>query len=84
MKKPALKDQISELEQSVSSLVGQLYEKAATVTTLTAQIKNMEANWRPVPIAHEWQPRNPQCALCDEPRDAARHAAPRATMDTRL
>lgn len=38
------------------------------------EVKLMREHWRPVPITHEWQPRNPQCALCDEPRDSARHA----------
>lgn len=41
---------------------------------LLAEVKQMREHWRPVPITHEWQPRNPQCALCDEPRDSPRHA----------
>jgi len=38
-----------------------------------AELEVIRKNWRPVPMTHEWQPRNPQCALCDEPRAAARH-----------
>jgi hypothetical protein len=43
------------------------------VERLKAEIETMRRNWRPVPITHPWQPRNPQCALCDETRDAPRH-----------
>jgi hypothetical protein len=46
---------------------------AHDVARLQARIDDMTRHWRPVPIAHEWQPTNPECMFCDEPRDAARH-----------
>lgn len=50
-----------------------LAEHRRRIKALDEQIDNFKTNWRPVPMVHEWQPVNPQCALCDEPRDAARH-----------
>jgi hypothetical protein len=41
---------------------------------LKKQAKDMREHWRPVPIAHPWQPRDPQCLYCDDPRDAPRHS----------
>lgn len=41
--------------------------------TVRAELEAVKRDWRPVPMAHPWQPKNPACALCDEPRDAARH-----------
>lgn len=46
----------------------------AEIGKLNDEIEVYRKNWRPVPITHPWQPRNPQCALCDEPRDSPRHA----------
>lgn len=46
---------------------------ADEVTQLKAELAGIKEHWRPVPMIHEWQPLNPQCALCDEPRDAFRH-----------
>lgn len=56
---------------------------ATEVAQLKAEVAAMHKHWRPVPIAHPWQPKNAQCSLCDEPRDAPRHqevadASPRA------
>jgi septal ring factor EnvC (AmiA/AmiB activator) len=48
-------------------------ELSEQVRCLTKEVENMRANWRPVPITHEWQPVNPRCALCDEHRDSPRH-----------
>lgn len=59
MKKAVLKDEIGRL--------------TAENKKLADEVAHLKANWRPVPMTHEWQPRNPQCALCDDPRDSARH-----------
>lgn len=48
-------------------------ELEAYVAQLKAEVETMRKHWRPVPITHPWQPKNPQCMLCDEPRDAVRH-----------
>lgn len=53
----------------------EMRRQEADIRRLTAEVEQMKANWRPVPITHEWTPRDPQCALCDEPRDALRHAS---------
>lgn len=39
---------------------------------LRAEVEQMREHWRPVPIVHEWQPKE-RCRLCDEPRASARH-----------
>lgn len=69
-----------ELRATVRGLQVQLEHQSAETARerrknikLTEEVETMRAHWRPVPITHEWQPRNPQCALCDEPRDSARH-----------
>jgi hypothetical protein len=43
------------------------------VRVLTAEIETMRKHWRPIPIPHPWQPKDPHCLLCDDPRDAPRH-----------
>lgn len=43
------------------------------VRALNAELKMMRTHWRPIPIVHEWEPRDSRCALCDEPRDNTRH-----------
>jgi hypothetical protein len=63
-------DAYIEEAAELRSLLAAEGHKAAT---LAKEVEQMKAHWRPVPITHEWQPKNPQCMLCDEPRDAARH-----------
>jgi hypothetical protein len=44
---------------------------------LKAKIRELDVikrDWRPVPITHPWQPRDPRCSLCDDHRDHPRHA----------
>jgi septal ring factor EnvC (AmiA/AmiB activator) len=82
MKKKALKRWVRGLEQQLAALRAEMdktrsalaAEKAAS-RKLAEEAEQMRTHWRPVPITHEWIPRNPQCALCDEPRDSARHAS---------
>jgi len=64
-----------ENAEKVSEQNQKLYDQAAELRALRAELKDKREHWRPVPIQHEWQPINPQCALCDEPRDSARHTA---------
>jgi SMC interacting uncharacterized protein involved in chromosome segregation len=52
------------------------FDQAGELRALRAEVEQMRQHWRPVPITHEWTPRDPQCALCDEPRDALRHQMP--------
>lgn len=82
MKKKTLKRQLAEAYDKLEAAriasedlgLSVRYHKEAE-RRLTAEVEQMKTHWRPVPITHEWTPRNPQCALCDEPRDAARHQA---------
>jgi hypothetical protein len=46
---------------------------AEDVSRLKKEVEDMRKHWRPVPIAHPWQPRDPQCIFCDDFRDAPRH-----------
>lgn len=68
MKKREWKEIARRAQIRASSMTGQ-------IGRLQAEVAEMRRTWRPIPIAHEWQPRDPQCALCDEPRDAERHRA---------
>lgn len=40
---------------------------------LRAEVERMREHWRPIPMAHPWQPRDSQCGLCDDARDHPRH-----------
>jgi len=80
VKKEELKDIIRGLHAQLDRQRIELEAVKRDARQLGAEVENMRANWRPVPITHEWQPRNPQCALCDEPRDAARHQVERSVV----
>lgn len=77
MKKSAMKavvrDLVAEHDAEVSDLKAEARRRDAEIRRLRGEVQNMKTHWRPVPIAHPWQPKNPQCALCDEPKDALRH-----------
>lgn len=73
MKKAVLVDEVGRLTSESYRLERELQEREVEVRRLAKEVKHLRANWRPVPMVHEWQPRNPQCALCDDPRDSARH-----------
>lgn len=73
MKKSEVRAIRLDYEQQLSRLVSQLAEERGAVRALRAEVADLRNNWRPVPMVHEWQPRDPQCALCDDPRDSARH-----------
>jgi hypothetical protein len=73
MKKIELKDALAIARADRERMRQELEKATADLRTLGREVEQMRKHWRPVPITHEWQPKNPQCALCDEPRDAARH-----------
>jgi len=73
MKKKTLKELVRELQEKVNDQHNELCAIRVERRDLRAEVEQMRTHWRPVPITHEWQPRNPQCALCDEPRDSQRH-----------
>jgi hypothetical protein len=73
MKKPELRSEIRRLLEEQYRLEGQNRSFERRLADLKREVDTMREHWRPVPMTHAWQPRNPQCALCDEPRDAARH-----------
>jgi hypothetical protein len=73
MKKAVLKDEIGRLTSETYRLERELSEARVEMRKMVEEIKNLRTNWRPVPMTHEWQSRNPQCALCDDPRDSPRH-----------
>lgn len=77
MKKSELRRLASDAEFRRFDAESRTAELEREVGRLKAELEVIKTNWRPVPITHEWQPRNPQCALCDEPRDSARHQADR-------
>lgn len=66
MKKEELKLVIERLEQEALQL-------RSANRQLEHRIAKMQESWRPIPIPHEWHPRDPRCVLCDDPRDAPRH-----------
>jgi hypothetical protein len=73
VKKSELREMMRDLDGRYEIQSADLARERHKVHALTAEVEQMRKHWRPVPITHEWQPKNPQCALCDEPRDAARH-----------
>jgi hypothetical protein len=73
MKKEELRAALRALEYKFEDQCAQTASERRRNAALADENETMRANWRPVPITHEWQPRNPQCALCNEPRDSARH-----------
>jgi hypothetical protein len=66
MKKSKLREAIRRAENRASVL-------RAEVAQLTAEVEMLRKHWRPIPIPHPWQPRNRQCALCDDGEDSPRH-----------
>jgi hypothetical protein len=73
--KQELRDRLVAILELQTQL-GEAREKLADLGHLRHEVEQMRQHWRPVPITHEWTPRDPQCALCDEPRDALRHQMP--------
>jgi hypothetical protein len=80
VKKETLKRQLAEAYEqldaaraAVGAMTSLDFANERRIRELTAELEAIKTNWRPVPMTHEWQPKNPQCALCDEQRDAARH-----------
>lgn len=73
MKKEALKGEIGRLTSETYRLERELADRRSETKKLADEVAHLKAHWRPVPMTHEWQPRNPQCALCDDTRDSVRH-----------
>lgn len=73
MKKATLRAEIGRLTSETYRLKREIADRGAEGKKLAEEVAHLKANWRPVPMTHEWQPRNPQCALCDDPRDSVRH-----------
>lgn len=73
MKKGEWKALAREAEQARAEAERKVSISAAEVRKLAAELEVIRKNWRPVPMTHTWEPRNPQCALCDDTRDAPRH-----------
>ena len=68
-----LLEAIEERDRTIAEQKEDLVGLRAQVRGLGQEIETMKTHWRPVPIVHEWQPRNPHCIYCDEPREAVRH-----------
>jgi len=75
MKKEQLRWRLQEAEAARDGMEARARDAESRIFLLEQELAAVKSSWRPVPITHEWQPKNPQCALCDEPRDAARHQA---------
>jgi hypothetical protein len=67
---------VEERDRTIAEQKEDIVGLRVQVRGLGEQIETMKANWRPIPIVHEWQPRNPQCVYCDDPREAVRHQRP--------
>jgi len=73
MKKKKLSKMVERYREDADLAERRARGLAADVARLKAEVETMRENWRPVPIAHQWVPRDPQCALCDDVRDHPRH-----------
>lgn len=47
---------------------------------LRHEVEDKRKNWAPIKIAHPYTPRDPGCALCDDPPEDPRHATGRPTV----
>jgi acyl-CoA reductase-like NAD-dependent aldehyde dehydrogenase len=63
--------EVEALKQSLRLAEGQ-------VADLTRTIGDMKQPWRPIPVSHQWEPRDGRCRFCDDPRGHARHTKPSA------
>jgi hypothetical protein len=77
VKKPQLEAMIRDLQYKLEAQSAETARERRRNQTLTAEVEQMREHWRPVPLVHEWEPLDPRCALCDEPRSAARHQVDR-------
>lgn len=73
MKKTYLRALAAEAERLRGEAEREVRALTDDVRLLKVELACVKEHWRPVPMVHEWQPVNPQCALCDEHRDAPRH-----------
>lgn len=73
MKKSELKADLAIAREAHNQALNRALATERQLRELQRAIDEMRKNWRPVPITHPWQPRDPQCSLCDEPKDSPRH-----------
>lgn len=73
MKKVELRAEMERLALEAHDTYAKLGKLEQANAQLKAEVETMREHWRPVPVQHPWQPRNPQCAMCDEPKDSPRH-----------
>jgi hypothetical protein len=77
VKKNKLKVKLAEAKDLIAKLQrGYAAESDIRVGLLQREIDDMKRTWRPVPISHQWEPRDGRCALCDDHRDHERHTKP--------
>ena len=60
---------VTELEAARTRAI----QAEARTRLVEADVEMMRKHWRPVPLAHVWEPRDYRCSLCDDPRDSPRH-----------
>jgi protein-tyrosine phosphatase len=76
MKKRYWKDRATRYEGLLFDAQRKVRALADEVAELKREVEDKRKHWAPVPIAHPWEPRDSQCVLCDDPRDAPRHREP--------
>jgi hypothetical protein len=62
------------LAKAVNDALDSTLTDAARIAELEAELESMRKSWRPIPISHQWEPRDGRCRFCDDPRGHERHA----------
>lgn len=75
MKKIILRDIIRGLREEVARYAATVGRLNRENQKLQSEVDTLRLTWRPIPIHHQWEPRDGRCALCDEDRSAVRHTA---------
>jgi len=62
-----------ETERRSQEMQARANALAAENERVFRELQDKRRNWRPIPIAHEYAPRDPACRFCDDPPDHERH-----------
>lgn len=73
-------DAVAAQRDSLRAECDQLTERSnrqwEELQKVRTEIEDMRKSWRPIPISHQWEPRDGRCALCDDHREHERHRRP--------
>jgi hypothetical protein len=71
-----LREQLADYSAGYTNVVRDRIKVERERDALRQELTTMRNTWRPIPIVHPWEPRDPRCALCDDPRESQKHTPP--------